>query len=592
MADTKSPAREYLDLLSISQPEVQKRLDNANSLEEFADVLGIPPRDALGPFLSRSAYFANPQGKPEEPSASPTEEKQEKKQTEHDHHSYHEENDPDEQNNKNSDSNITQKNDQKPEKPKSIFRRITQKFKRVKPAPLSTTPEPIYPAPRTTPSISKYSMPHAPGQSNPLPNRGRPRPSISRMPPGFRGKSKMLGKAGKTLGKAALRAVATNPYVIIVIGAIAAITIIVIIIMLNVCQVTNGWLLREVWAPAVHQYCNLSSHTEILPPPIGTTIEKNGPEKVENDQPITYTIKISYDPLEATASVDDLTLIDAPGFGHEILSADAPYRKLGSPPNEIIAWSISDFINPNVTTKTEHTFTLTIRPTVRDERGKNTAIIEDASDDTVGTEPDAGDYTPWDDNAPQIDQNDLNAGAGAEPSHYTCGGKYTRIMTQISRNYNSKLGNRMRGTGTNFGDPVCSFSETKLREVITQSETQSHRNQGYIDFWMEIARCESPGNGPNGWGRSFNTWGQFQMDRTYPNPGKPYNTSREPKRGDLPWQRQAQEAITRNNDVLGGSFKYWEAAYCLCGSPRFSDQPYCSQITAAGLDKKCSSCPR
>ena len=94
-------------------------------------------------------------------------------------------------------------------------------------------------------------------------------------------------------------------------------------------------------------------------------------------------------------------------------------------------------------------------------------------------------------------------GRDAEPSHYTCGRKYTSIMNQIANNYNSLNGNRMFGTGTNFGDPVCSFTQSKLRAVINDLEPKVVNR----DFWIEIAKCESPGNGPNGWSSSFNAWG-------------------------------------------------------------------------------------
>ena len=162
-------------------------------------------------------------------------------------------------------------------------------------------------------------------------------------------------------------------------------------------------------------------------------------------------------------------------------------------------------------------------------------------------------------------------------------------MNQIANNYNSLNGNRMFGTGTNFGDPVCSFTQSKLRAVINDLEPKVVNR----DFWIEIAKCESPGNGPNGWSSSFNAWGQFQMGRSNPRPGKPYDPNDQPTRGDLPWQRQVQNAIRWNNARAadGNNFVYWETAYCLCGTASHRGQPYCADIIRQGLEKSCSSCP-
>lgn len=149
-------------------------------------------------------------------------------------------------------------------------------------------------------------------------------------------------------------------------------------------------------------------------------------------------------------------------------------------------------------------------------------------------------------------------------------------------------------SASNFGDPVCSFSDTKLRQLVSSIEKKPEN----VDFWMDIAKCESPSNGPNGYARSSSAgdntqggaWGQFQMRRSFPLPGKAW--TRADDRGDVPWQRQVENAIKYNEllESRGRNFDYWGSAYCLCYYPKYKDKSYCADIVKNGRVRNPSTC--
>lgn len=181
----------------------------------------------------------------------------------------------------------------------------------------------------------------------------------------------------------------------------------------------------------------------------------------------------------------------------------------------------------------------------------------------------------------------IYAGIDNPPSTDACeGGKYNSIMTGIKKDF--------KVSAANFGDPVCSYSTSNLKQLIETTESKPEN----VNFWMDIAKCESPGNGPNGYSRTgeigdseqAGIWGNFQMRRSFPTPLKKWTELSD--RGDVTWQRQAQNAISWNNARAreGNNFVYWESAYCLCSADRYKNQSFCADIKRKGLAKSCSRC--
>lgn len=124
----------------------------------------------------------------------------------------------------------------------------------------------------------------------------------------------------------------------------------------------------------------------------------------------------------------------------------------------------------------------------------------------------------------------------------------------------------------NFGDPVCSYSFGNWDEVLRLTET---KHPEFIPFWKDIARTEGNVNTIGG-----GAYGKFQMNSTNP-PFKQSNLDNE-FRGDVPWQRQIQNAVTRNNNLIKSrnTFGFWGTAMCLCWFNYYRDgsKGWCNDI--------------
>lgn len=443
------------------------------------------------------------------------------------------------------------------------------------------------PAARFAP-LTPTALPH----TSPSPARA-PLPPASR--PGGpktqkRGSKKRVSASG--LGKKAASLAARNPVLAfwIAVGAIAGIAIIGLIVAFWVAvnYSCEHWTDDPIkYAPlallgSATGLCTLEgvAQVDVSVNPPGVTAEIEGPSEAVNNADIEYTITVKYDPTVLDAPpLDKVNVYVVALYEHQFVSATGKYdRDKDEDGNAYTWWNLQDNYNGSndfefklILHPSNTNFVATISIYASDKYIPVTIIVPGSTG--------GGDYTEWDDSLPAIDNSDINAGRDHEPTHYTCGGKYTDIMNAVKRNFNSTKGNRMFGTGTNFGDPVCSFTRPKLKKVIAQYE----KRPAYQDFYYRIARCESPNiTGPNAFSNLNNTtqWGHFQMGRSNPRPGKPYEAGNV-TRGDLPWQRQVQVAIERNKTVNSDRFNYWQAAQCLCSFSQYATQPYCSYLTSS-----------
>ena len=80
--------------------------------------------------------------------------------------------------------------------------------------------------------------------------------------------------------------------------------------------------------------------------------------------------------------------------------------------------------------------------------------------------------------------------------------------------------------------------------------------------------------------------GYFQMGIGQPIVFKAWSITNS-NRGDVPWQRQIQNAISFNNGrknlTPGQDFTFWQAARCLCWWPGYKDKGYCQDIYDRGV---------
>ena len=74
------------------------------------------------------------------------------------------------------------------------------------------------------------------------------------------------------------------------------------------------------------------------------------------------------------------------------------------------------------------------------------------------------------------------------------------------------------------------------------------------------------------------------------NIGKPIFSKWSPSgsllRGDVPWQRQIQNAIRYNNNLKAANndFGFWGSAMCLCWWPEYRKKDYCKDIVNKGVN--------
>ncbi|MBI4084687.1 MAG: hypothetical protein HY431_02175, partial [Candidatus Levybacteria bacterium] len=119
-------------------------------------------------------------------------------------------------------------------------------------------------------------------------------------------------------------------------------------------------------------------------------------------------------------------------------------------------------------------------------------------------------------------------------------------------------------------------------------------NDDRANFWMDITYCEGT---PNSFGDQqpplpMGPAGHFQMGIGQPIVFKKWQPDNA-NRGDVPWQRQVQNAIKYNNNVLrpiNKDFEFWGAARCLCYFDGYKQKEYCRDIIRDGLQRSPAAC--
>ncbi|MBI4097462.1 MAG: hypothetical protein HY426_00295 [Candidatus Levybacteria bacterium] len=280
-----------------------------------------------------------------------------------------------------------------------------------------------------------------------------------------------------------------------------------------------------------------------------------GDEKVPNGQNIKYDIILGYDSTRATTTtprVENITLFANIPPGTKLVAG----QTTGNYDSDSgkIRWKLSENeTETDVVTQKSYHFILVLDPD-NDITVTTTIGLEGAGIGGGG---------------PPDESGDLFAGADSPPTSNTCS-IYGGVMRIIGEDFPNLSPN------TNYGDPVCSYRDAKFKKVLELTEI----NTKNVEFWQDIADCES--GSPNGYSPAADgggTWGRFQMRRGFPNPGKPWNAE-DDDRGDIPWQRQIQNAISYNNSLAasGDNFGYWGTAMCLCYYDKYRNQPYCNDI--------------
>ncbi len=300
----------------------------------------------------------------------------------------------------------------------------------------------------------------------------------------------------------------------------------------------------------------------------GITYTITGPERIENGEFIKNQIALFYY-SDAICPIQNITLKDELPPGSTFISASGnPVDNL--PPGEVL-WKLSENY-PTSEGSDVKTYIFDVVHKPQDDKiATSTASLEGC--DTGQLEhPDT-----------DIPDEGLYAGQDESPSDDPCrDNPYEKFTRAIKTDFGSK-----GIVAANFGDPLCNFGSHKLRQVIEDAETDEHVDQRYADFWLDIAQCETQFN-PTDYHRSsypgdsdqMGNWGLFQMRRSFPKPFKPWDPDKL-DRGDLTWQRQVQNAINYNNNVLGGDFTYWGTARRLCYFNSYKRQPYCKKIIDA-----------
>lgn len=268
--------------------------------------------------------------------------------------------------------------------------------------------------------------------------------------------------------------------------------------------------------------------------------------KIPNGQNIKYKIIVLYDPSEAKYSLDKLLLVDTLPAGTSLVRSGTTGKFDSTSRPGTVIWKLSK----NTPTKdTEdgisYDFDLTLKP--QDDLTVENKIKIETGD--LPDNPGGGDLTG------------LYEGADSRPTNNDCG-KYDGkdgVMTKIQNKW-PELRDK-----TNYGDPVCSYTDAKFDKVIELTETKHPEN---IPFWKDISYSE--GVSPNstdvpGKAEEMGTWGRLQMRRSFPLPGKTWDPEKN-DRGDVPWQKQIENAISKNNSDTnnGRAFDYWGTARCLC----------------------------
>ena len=422
------------------------------------------------------------------------------------------------------------------------------------------------------------SFSRTPNQSIPRPSRTYRRAQRARRRYGAGGYAKSAGKKIAKKGAVTFAAwLAANWWIVVIIGAIIAVVVAFIIIIaaiINACE--NFWDDPLGNAPfaligTVTGLCTSSPDgisIEVPPNPPGITTTKEGPFSIGNDENLLYTIKVTYDPSVNNAILDTeyktLNLFDVPLFEYELVSASGTSTTgTGSDGRKYINWPISD--NPGCVENYTCTFSLVLNPNQQDFIARNTIYVSDVYKVIIVTASENSiENAPTVNSGPEVkacdarNENDIWYGADCAPTDDTCGGRWRDQMYGNDRLMGTKnivekhieLGHLSgaRGTGYNFGDPLCSFKAAKVDAVIDSLVEAGVENKTRGEFWKDIAYCEGT---PNSFGtqgltpgdlRPMGPAGYFQMGIGQPIVFKEWQEDA-PNKGDVPWQRQIQNAI-------------------------------------------------
>jgi hypothetical protein len=416
---------------------------------------------------------------------------------------------------------------------------------------------------------------------------------------------KVAKKGASTLG----RAILSNPYVLAIIIAIVGIIVaffILISIIRYGCDLLNdpvksgqsfindqagtvvllalGFLGRSIGM------CETPYQIQIPENPPGVITEKTGPPTIENGGDITYTIKITYDPSVPNAisfaEFNSLSLYDVPLYDFAFLEATGNFeRSTADDGTKYFNWIFANQDASSVSFE----FQLTLSPNDGDIRAINAIYVSGSyiPIEYTAENPQEGPSVSTG-SEPQVcgsrAENDIWRGADCLPTNDKCGGRYQKIDETID--WLSNFPNEdPAGNGGNFGDPLCTYRLAKAERIVEELESNSSR----ANFWKDIVACEG---GVNSYGRQVHPdtgrpngpAGMFQM-----NIGRPIFSRWSPNgsllRGDIPWQRQIQNAIGYNNNLraVNNDFGFWGSAMCLCWWPEYRTKGYCQDILRKGV---------
>lgn len=378
-----------------------------------------------------------------------------------------------------------------------------------------------------------------------------------------------VAKQGATAARAGAAAVQATAS--LVSNPVGIVVLIIVIIALTLFIVIIG-------GGGASSSQSVESGELLVPLPKGTSVEASSPD-VNNNSNIKYSIKVTVD-SSFDGDVNDLILTFVITYEHSFIS-DSPNNdatrqgELG----KAYIWNFSEHPQPN----NVFNFELVVDPTRSDfvaEAKLAVATYIPSLNDGQAPAPDPG-----------PDPGNINYGIDSPPTDNTCGGRWRVQMdkTEASVKNYIKEGRLTgsAGTGYNFGDPVCSFSRDKLKKVIDEYEINDDR----ANFWMDITYCEGTPNSFGNQDSPMGPAGHFQMGIGQPIVFKPWQADK-PNRGDVTWQRQAQNAVKFNNGrkAIGEDFTYWGAARCLCYFDEYKKMNYCDDIVKQGLQRSPAAC--
>ena len=392
-------------------------------------------------------------------------------------------------------------------------------------------------------------------------------------------------------------------------GLVVIAAVVFLIIIVGACNVPGlDFIARGLGICPTSYEGQVSSSYEVLVPPNppGITTEKEGPFSVGNGEEIEYTLRVTRDPSVAgVPPISQLSLFDVPLFEYQFVSATGrPTPGQDASGRTYYAWDLE--ANQSQSSPNNFIFTFRIKPIKQDFNAINTIYVSDVfkevryeepQTDSGGDPENAGAGTTS--TTSQVlacearTSEDIWYGADCVPNSQTCSGKWSNQMSNTRDNVNDLANkgiidrSKIVGTGYNFGDPKCTFNAARRGKIIRELEPNEKRAL----FYEDIAQCEGT---PNSFGTQdgpIGPAGHFQMNASgvkgplgnYGSLFKKFDPS-DSEKGDIPWQRQIQNAIRNNNQdrSSGQDFFWWGVAYCLCYYPGYRNVPVCDDIRNSG----------